>query len=474
MLRITHTRGRMAPAIEHFAAARVRIGSAPDSEVRFDVRDGGSVAPLHAEIRFEGGAWHLVDLGAPAGTLVNRARVSRRPLASGDVVAVGGAGGPEFRVDVLGGFGGAEAPRVPVSMGPQAAPNPGPASRAPAGAGANLDPERGGVDLETARRMVADAMARAAAGTGDDKTAAIVAAKVAAAQRHASRNNALLTLGLGATFVALLITGAVVWESQRRAGVLTSEAGFDRGGGTKPQGEIPAHVYTGREIYDQNRGAVYLIGWLSGNKVGGVCTGFAIRPHVLATNAHCIAAYKEKGGTAVVTQNDSGGKVRYHILAAQVHPGYKARRSSADAPDVGLIRVDGTMPKTVTLANDAELHALGPGDDMYVLGFPGRLMDPISPSATFVQGHLGRVMALGEREPESPDDAVLVQHDAVTRGGNSGSPIFNQYGHVIAIHAAHLDDEDEVQVGGQKTTVVNASPFRVGMRIDLLRGVGAP
>ena len=69
---------------------------------------------------------------------------------------------------------------------------------------------------------------------------------------------------------------------------------------------------------------------------------------------------------------------------------------------------------------------------------------------------------------------MLIQHDAVTRGGNSGSPIFNQYGHVIGVHAAHLDDEEEVQMGGQKTKVVNSSPFRIGMRIDLLQGVPAP
>ena len=40
--------------------------------------------------------------------------------------------------------------------------------------------------------------------------------------------------------------------------------------------------------------------------------------------------------------------------------------------------------------------------------------------------------------------------------------------------AAHIDEENEVQVGGQKTKVVGASPFRIGMRIDLLRGVPPP
>jgi S1-C subfamily serine protease len=281
-------------------------------------------------------------------------------------------------------------------------------------------------------------------------------------------------VGVALTFVALAGAALVTWESQRRAGHLTSEAGLDKPAPSKATGTLPTTILNGREIYEQNRKAVYLIGWLTGNKVGGLCTAFAIKPNVLATNAHCVSAFKEKGGTPVVTQNDSEGKVRFRILASRMHPGYKPGRGSTDGPDVGLLRVDGTMPSLVTLANDAELRALGTGDDVYVLGFPGRVMDPVSPSATFLQGHLGRLMAFGEQAPESPKDGVLVQHDAVTRGGNSGSPIFNQYGHALAIHAAHLDDEDEVQVGGKHTTVVNASPYRVGMRIDLLNAVGSP
>lgn len=334
-------------------------------------------------------------------------------------------------------------------------------------------PDRDGrVNLQTAERLVAEAVVRAT--SGDDKTASIVKARVDVAQRRTSRNNLLLSMGVALAFVSFLATALLIWDSQRRAGVLTDEAGLGRTAASKPKGQIPSRVYTGRGIYDENRAGVYLIGWLAGNKVGGLCTAFAIRPSVLATNAHCVNAYREKGGTPVVTQNDSGGKVRFRILAAQIHPEYKTGRGSADVPDVGLLRVDGKMPKILTLANDAELHSLGPGDDVFVLGFPGRVMDPISPSATFLQGHLGRLVALGEKPPENVDDAVLVQHDAVTRGGNSGSPIFNQYGHVIAIHSAHLDDEDEVKVGGKQTTVVNSSPFRVGMRIDLLKGVRAP
>jgi S1-C subfamily serine protease len=442
MLRIIHTRGRMAPAVEHFAAERLRVGSAPGSEILYGDGDGRGVAPRHAEIRWDGRAWQVLDLGAPAGTYVNRARVARKVLASGDVIMLG-AGGPEFRVEVL-----------------QPAPSPG---------AADAD---GRVDLATAQRMVSQAVIEAT--SDQDKAAAVVATKVAAAQKRASRNNLLLTLGLGVTFVAFVVAAVIIWDSQRRAGQLTTEAGLGRTASAKPKGQLPAQVYTGREIYDNNRGTVYLIGWTSGNKVGGLCTAFAIKPNILATNAHCIYAFKEKGGTPVVTQNDSGGKVRFRILASRTHPQYKQGRGSADAPDVGLLRVDGTMPSFATLANDAEIRAMGSGDDAFVLGFPGRVMDPVSPSATFLQGHVGRLMALGEQAADGIDDAVLVQHDAVTRGGCSGSPIFNQYGHVVAIHAAHLDDEGEVKVGGRQTTVTEASPFRVGMRVDLLNAVGTP
>jgi V8-like Glu-specific endopeptidase len=330
----------------------------------------------------------------------------------------------------------------------------------------------GRVDLATAERIVADAVRRATAG--DDKTAAIVSAKVQAAEKRTARYNLALTAGLLLVFAAMVVTAASIWQSQRAASALGTDIGIDKTPGKKPKGDIPTRVLTGREIYDENKTALYVIGWLAGNKVGGVCTAFAIQPNLLATNAHCVNAFRDKGGTPVVTQNDSGGKIRYRILAATIHPKYKSGNQSADTPDVGLIRIEGRMPKTVTLANDAEIRALGPGDDVFVLGFPGRVMDPLSPSATFLQGHVGRLMAFGETAPQGVDDALLIQHDAVTRGGNSGSPIFNQYGHVIGVHAAHLDEEEEVQVGGQKTTVVKSSPYRVGMRIDLLNGVRTP
>lgn len=446
MLRITHLRGRMAPAIEHFAARRLRAGSAAGSELLFGANEG--VAAAHAELHAEGGAVYVVDLGSPTGTFVNGAAVQRKALQSGDRVALGGPNGPEFRVEILAQKATGAMPAV---AGPDA---------------------EGRVDLETAERIVSEAVRRETAG--DDKTAAIVAAKVAAAQKRSARYNVVLTAGLLLVFAAMVVTAASIWQSHRAATALGADIGIDKTPVNRPTGDIPKRVMTGREIYDENKTALYVIGWQSGNKVGGVCSGFAIKPNIIATNAHCVNAFRDKGGQPMVTQNESGGRLRFRILAAQIHPQYKPGRNAADTPDVGLIRIEGRMPKTVTLANDAELRSLGPGDDIFVLGFPGRVMDPLSPSATFLQGHVGRLIGLGEVAPKGVEDAVMIQHDAVTRGGNSGSPIFNQYGHVIGVHAAHLDEETEVQVGGKKTTVVKTSPYRIGMRVDLLNGVRAP
>jgi hypothetical protein len=312
-----------------------------------------------------------------------------------------------------------------------------------------------------------------AATNRERNVAAIVATKVGDVTRRAERRLRLLRFGVYVALLAACAAGFFIWRSQQAAGVLGSEAGYGLTPKAAPKGALPTVVLSGRDIYEQNKGAVYVIGYLLGDKVGGCCSAFAIAPNLLATNAHCVVACRAEGGSPVVTQSESGGKVRFPILTMTGHPGYDPKSTSSDSPDVGILKIQGKMPKVVTLANDAELQSLGPGDDVFVIGFPGRVMDPISPVATFLEGHIGRVMDL-KQQATTPDLAVLIQHDAVTRGGNSGSPVFNQYGHVIAVHAAHLDEESDVSIAGEKKTVVDASAFRIGMRIDLLKGVPSP
>ena len=332
-----------------------------------------------------------------------------------------------------------------------------------------VDPD-GRVDVATAQRMVHAAVEEAA--QREDRAGRIVTHHVALATRSGSRKIAILTVGVLLAFAAVLVAAIVVYRSIRAADGLAAEAGLGRSQARRPSGTLPTKIVSGREIFEQNRSALYVFGYVLGNRIGGCCTAFAVEPNLLATNAHCVSACRSHGGTPVVIQNEAAG-TRFRITAMSAHPAYNPRSKRADSPDVGLLRIEGKMPKIVTLANDTELFSLGPGDDAFVLGFPGRVMDPIAPAATFLSGRVGRVMSYGE-EATTPDKNVLIQHDCVTRGGNSGSPIYNQYGHVIGIHAAHIDEEEDVAIAGQKTKVVSSSGLRVGMRIDLLRGVPAP
>ena len=326
------------------------------------------------------------------------------------------------------------------------------------------------VDVETARRLV-EAAVRDATGR-EDKARGIVDARVAAAMRRSGRRIFALKVGVVLALVAVAFAAVHVERNRRATDVLAGEAGLGRTAAPVPSGTLPTRVLSGREIYAQNRGALYVLGYVKPGSVGGCCTAFAVGPSLLATNAHCVIACRERGGTPTVFQNESS-TTRFRVLSMTGHPGYDAKSKRADSPDVGLVRVEGRLPHVVTLAGDAELWSIGPGDDAYVLGFPGRVMDPRAPVATFLSGRIGRVTGLTE-EATTPAKAVLLQHDAVTRGGNSGSPIFDQYGNVIGIHAAHIDEEEDVEIGGKKTTVLASSPFRLGMRIDLLRGVPAP
>ena len=62
------------------------IGRRPENGLRLQE---SSVSGLHAELKLEGGAVVLRDLGSTNGTRVGGEKVTERPLAHGDVVAFG-------------------------------------------------------------------------------------------------------------------------------------------------------------------------------------------------------------------------------------------------------------------------------------------------------------------------------------------------------------------------------------------------
>jgi V8-like Glu-specific endopeptidase len=228
----------------------------------------------------------------------------------------------------------------------------------------------------------------------------------------------------------------------------------------------PPNASFGRNLYDQSKKGIFMLA--SGGQ--GFCTAFAVRPSVLATNAHCVLAAQRNGGTVVALENEGHGTAQFAVADMHAHPAYRDNDAHALTPDVGIVNIAGKSAVVLTMATREELAAMGAGDEVYLIGFPGRLMDTQNPAATFLAAHVGRVTANNGR-PGSFADAWLVQHDAPTTHGTSGSPIFNSKGHVVGVNAGGYLEGDQETVAGRKTEVVKASPYKFGMRIDLLNAI---
>jgi V8-like Glu-specific endopeptidase len=228
----------------------------------------------------------------------------------------------------------------------------------------------------------------------------------------------------------------------------------------------PSNASFGRNLYDRSRKGIYMLA--AGGR--GFCTAFAVRPSVLATNAHCVFAARRLGGSIVALENEGRGEVSFPVTDLRAHPGYRDKDAHALTPDVGIAYISGKVAVVLEVAASQELSQMGAGDDVYLIGFPGRLMDVSNPAATFLGAHIGRLTAANGR-PAAFQDQWLVQHDAPTTHGTSGSPIFNGRGRVVAINAGGYLEGDDQTIAGRKTEVVKASPYKFGMRIDLLNAV---
>jgi len=231
------------------------------------------------------------------------------------------------------------------------------------------------------------------------------------------------------------------------------------------------HADVGHALYEANKDALFMLvahhKSEGGDKYerGGFCTAFAIRPRILASNAHCVRAAEdfEDGGAEIYAHlnesNKPGSDGKPRMFRIGRHRGHPLYRHNAQniTPDVGLFELeDEDAPAVVTTATIDELQALGTGDPLYVLGFPGRTMDEQSPVAVFMFSHVGRITDEFGQRADDFKDAWLVQHEGQTTPGTSGSPIFDEAGHVVAINAGGLLEGNQQAV------------YKYAMRIDLV------
>src|SRR4051812_3227190 len=107
MIRIKHLSGSMTGQTSSSGKQVVRIGRAPDCDVRFDAAKDPKVSSHHAEFLFEDGQWYVIDTGSTNGTLIEGERITKQRLKQGEEVQIG-AGGPRVKVDfdAAAGMGG--------------------------------------------------------------------------------------------------------------------------------------------------------------------------------------------------------------------------------------------------------------------------------------------------------------------------------------------------------------------------------
>jgi V8-like Glu-specific endopeptidase len=332
------------------------------------------------------------------------------------------------------------------------------------------------IGQRTMAMMVSSAVAAAAGKVRPRRTMeinALVEQQVSAAT--AGQRRTAYVLG-GLLFVALAALGGLIFWSTRSQGDIQqlreelAQLSPEDPRRKDIEGRLgtlhPPKASFGRNLYDRSKKGIFMLS--AGGE--GFCTAFAVRPSVLATTAACIHQARSRGNAVVALENEGRAQMKFEVSELRMHPGYRHADPNSITPDVGVLTIKGRAAVVLDLAATTELQVTGAGDDVYLIGFPGRLMDASNPSATFLAAHVGRMTGASGRPAAFPE-SWLVQHDAGTTRGTNGSPIFNGQGKVIGINAGGYVEEDQEKISGRKTEVVKDSPYKFGMRIDLIEAL---
>jgi S1-C subfamily serine protease len=512
MIRLVQEFGAHTGRSLSFDQDRVRLGRASGNEVAFDPNVDLDASGNHCEVVREDGVYYVVDSASRNGTFLNGVRVQRQRLKHGDVIECG-RGGPRLRVElppsapvalppapiampafnptVASPQGYGAVPSMPTSPG-FVPPGSGPASPG----GAYGVPPAAGLSPFGARP--ASPSMGAMPGQGPVAASGVYGAPVAPSPGSVGAAVAAqLPAGaqVGKRTVAMMIDQALAQSGAKRGSstgvklalmftILLVLGGLGVGGyvlwdQTQREEERLAQLGAGERITQEFEGAIYMLAAITpSGRPRGFCTGFAVTPDLIATNAHCVDAAQEqlgRGAQLVALRNNGRG------AQVPVQPVFRDQRFRNSAMglegsgfDVGLVRAAAPLPVQVRLATVQDAMALRPGAQIYVYGFPGLTMNEQSPVATITQGVVNRSTDFFDRAADPPL-AQKVQHSAQTTSGSSGSPIFLANGTVIGVNAGSLADEERQRMVDPRTgqlvnvEVNRSSNFKYGMRADLIR-----
>jgi len=141
-------------------------------------------------------------------------------------------------------------------------------------------------------------------------------------------------------------------------------------------------------------------------------------------------------------------------------------------PDLAVLKAAEPVKDRIALSLLDPAGNVRPGDTIYALGFPGSsddiTFDPEKQVDKLLAGIESMTVTKGSvtllsRDVESGTD--IMQHDAQTNSGNSGSPLITEDGAVVAVHyASHLST-------GNRTETVSKYSVQAGELMAILDGL---
>lgn len=153
----------------------------------------------------------------------------------------------------------------------------------------------------------------------------------------------------------------------------------------------------------------------------------------LATDENSDQIYNVASGTGFYVSDQGHIVTNYHVIEdcqeIKAHSKGKIVKASKIASDarnnLAILKVENKPSHVFALSADNSY----PLQDIIVAGFP--FGNKVSSTLKFTRGIVSSIAGIG-------DDYSRIQIDAALQPGNSGGPIMNEYGNIIAVAVAKL------------------------------------
>ncbi len=186
------------------------------------------------------------------------------------------------------------------------------------------------------------------------------------------------------------------------------------------------HLFIGTSFHDKTdiNSSVSSVGFIS-DKSGAIASGFFINENTFITNHHVTSELDVR--TAIIEMKDGTTFSVKKII------------KEYGKIDLAAIR---TEEKSTHILMLEEENKPGKNDEVYSIGNPTDTRDNVD----YFKVTNGRIKTIHEdewyydNENEDLHEALVIQHTAIIKPGNSGGPLVNEEGNVIGINTFFYDD----------------------------------